>query len=40
MKMADNSPVWHPFTQHDLGDQIPLIARGEGARRYDADDHN
>lgn len=31
------SPVWHPFTQHGLGDPIPLIARGEGARLYDAD---
>jgi adenosylmethionine-8-amino-7-oxononanoate aminotransferase len=37
MKMADNSPIWHPFTQHGLGDPIPLIARGEGARLYDAD---
>ena len=25
------SPVWHPFTQHGLGEAIPLIARGEGA---------
>ncbi len=31
------SPIWHPFTQHGLGDPIPLIARGEGARLYDAD---
>jgi adenosylmethionine-8-amino-7-oxononanoate aminotransferase len=31
------SPIWHPFTQHGLGDTIPLIARGEGARLYDAD---
>lgn len=25
------SPVWHPFTQHGLGDPIPLVERGEGA---------
>jgi len=31
------SPIWHPFTQHGLGDPIPLIARGDGARLYDAD---
>jgi adenosylmethionine-8-amino-7-oxononanoate aminotransferase len=31
------SPIWHPFTQHGLGDPIPLIARGEGARLYDAE---
>jgi len=25
------SPVWHPFTQHALGTEPPLIAKGEGA---------
>lgn len=30
------SPIWHPFTQHGLGDAIPLIARGDGARLYEA----
>lgn len=30
------SAVWHPFTQHGLGDDIPLITRGEGSRLYDA----
>jgi len=25
------SPVWHPFTQHGLGEPIPEIARAEGA---------
>lgn len=25
------SPVWHPFTQHGLGEPVPLVARGEGA---------
>ncbi|MBJ7441701.1 MAG: adenosylmethionine--8-amino-7-oxononanoate transaminase [Sphingopyxis sp.] len=37
MTADPTSPVWHPFTQHGLGDPIPLIARGEGARLYDAD---
>lgn len=31
------SPVWHPFTQHGLGEPIPLIDRAQGARLYDAD---
>jgi adenosylmethionine---8-amino-7-oxononanoate aminotransferase len=35
--MTKTSPIWHPFTQHGLGDAIPLIARGEGARLYDAE---
>lgn len=34
--MAAHSPIWHPFTQHGLGDLIPLIARSYGARLYDA----
>ena len=34
---SNGSPVWHPFTQHGLGDPIPLIARAEGARLYDAE---
>lgn len=25
------SPVWHPFTQHGLGEPVPLVSRGEGA---------
>ena len=25
------SPIWHPFTQHGLGEPIPEIARAEGA---------
>ncbi|WP_439567467.1 adenosylmethionine--8-amino-7-oxononanoate transaminase [Sphingopyxis sp.] len=37
MTQSPTSPVWHPFTQHGLGDPIPLIARGEGARLYAAD---
>ncbi|GGB62817.1 adenosylmethionine--8-amino-7-oxononanoate transaminase [Blastomonas aquatica] len=31
------SPVWHPFTQHGLGEDIPLIARGQGAVLHGAD---
>ena len=34
------SPVWHPFTQHGLGDPIPLIARGDGARLYDVQNNH
>ncbi|MBB6425408.1 adenosylmethionine--8-amino-7-oxononanoate transaminase [Sphingopyxis sp. JAI128] len=30
------SPVWHPFTQHGLGDPIPLISRTKDAKLYDA----
>lgn len=25
------SPVWHPFTQHGLGEAIPQVARADGA---------
>ncbi|WP_380872688.1 adenosylmethionine--8-amino-7-oxononanoate aminotransferase BioA [Sphingomonas sp. DBB INV C78] len=31
------SPVWHAFTQHGLGEEIPLIDRAEGATLYGAD---
>lgn len=31
------SPIWHPFTQHGLGEPIPLIARAEGASLYTAE---
>ncbi len=31
-----SSPVWHPFTQHGLGEPIPRIERASGARLYDA----
>jgi adenosylmethionine---8-amino-7-oxononanoate aminotransferase len=31
------SPVWHPFTQHGLGEPIPLVERSEGAAIYTAD---
>ena len=32
-----SSPVWHPFTQHGLNEEIPLISRAEGAALYAAD---
>ncbi|RYE04126.1 MAG: adenosylmethionine--8-amino-7-oxononanoate transaminase [Sphingomonadales bacterium] len=31
------SPVWHPFTQHGLGEPIPLVERSEGAALYTVD---
>ncbi|MCC2976072.1 adenosylmethionine--8-amino-7-oxononanoate transaminase [Sphingomonas sp. PL-96] len=31
------SPVWHPFTQHGLGEPIPLVTRAEGAVLHTAD---
>ncbi|ATY31960.1 adenosylmethionine--8-amino-7-oxononanoate transaminase [Sphingomonas psychrotolerans] len=34
--MSD-SPVWHPFTQHGLGEPIPQVVRAEGAALYTAD---
>lgn len=32
-----HSPVWHPFTQHGLGEPIPLVTRAEGAVLHTAD---
>ena len=34
--MSD-SPVWHPFTQHGLGEPIPLVTHAEGATLHTAD---
>ena len=31
------SPIWHPFTQHGLGEPIPTVRRAEGAAFYTAD---
>jgi len=31
------SPVWHPFTQHGLGEPIPLVMHAEGAALHTAD---
>jgi adenosylmethionine-8-amino-7-oxononanoate aminotransferase len=32
-----SSPVWHPFTQHGLGEPIPLVSHAEGAALFTAD---
>jgi adenosylmethionine-8-amino-7-oxononanoate aminotransferase len=32
-----NSPIWHPFTQHGLGEPIPLVTHGEGAALFTQD---
>jgi adenosylmethionine-8-amino-7-oxononanoate aminotransferase len=32
-----SSPVWHPFTQHGLGEPIPLVDRAEGALLHTRD---
>jgi adenosylmethionine-8-amino-7-oxononanoate aminotransferase len=34
--MSD-SPVWHPFTQHGLGEPIPRVVHGEGAALWTDD---
>ncbi len=35
--MSRASPIWHPFTQHGLGEPIPLVERAEGAVLHTAD---
>ncbi len=35
--MSVRSPVWHPFHQHGLGEDIPLVERAEGAVLHTAD---
>ncbi len=32
-----DSPVWHPFTQHGLGEAIPMVTHAEGATIYTTD---
>lgn len=32
-----NSPIWHPFTQHGLGEPIPLVVHAEGAALFTQD---
>jgi|GEM_PF-5067265 len=32
-----SSPVWHPFTQHDLNEPIPQIVRTQGVALHTAD---
>jgi len=34
---VSGSPIWHPFTQHGLGEPIPLVTRSEGAALFTAD---
>jgi len=31
------SPIWHPFTQHGLGEPIPLVTHAEGAILHTVD---
>ena len=31
------SPIWHPFTQHGLGEPIPLVTHAEGAALFTSD---
>lgn len=31
------SPIWHPFTQHGLGEPIPEVAQAEGAALFTKD---
>jgi len=31
------SPVWHPFTQHGLGEPIPTVTHAEGAALFTSD---
>lgn len=31
------SPIWHPFTQHGLGEPIPLVTHADGAALFTAD---
>jgi len=32
-----SSPIWHPFTQHGLGEPIPLVTHAEGAALFTSD---
>jgi len=32
-----NSAIWHPFTQHGLGEPIPLVTHAKGAALHTAD---
>ncbi|MBN9598371.1 MAG: adenosylmethionine--8-amino-7-oxononanoate transaminase [Afipia sp.] len=37
MTRRSTSPIWHPFTQHALHDEMRWIVRGRGAYLYTAD---
>jgi adenosylmethionine-8-amino-7-oxononanoate aminotransferase len=34
---VSESPIWHPFTQHGLGEPIPRVTHAEGAALYTED---
>jgi len=34
---VSGSPIWHPFTQHGLGEPIPLVTHASGAILHTAD---
>jgi len=38
MTRAGKSPIWHPFTQHALQDEMTKVVRGKGAYLFTADD--
>ncbi|WP_076861846.1 adenosylmethionine--8-amino-7-oxononanoate transaminase [Bradyrhizobium mercantei] len=37
MALNKRSPIWHPFTQHALQDELIKIVRGDGAYLYTSD---
>jgi adenosylmethionine---8-amino-7-oxononanoate aminotransferase len=37
MTIKTKSPIWHPFTQHALQDEMTKVVRGEGAYLYAKD---
>ncbi|MET4024104.1 adenosylmethionine--8-amino-7-oxononanoate transaminase [Bradyrhizobium sp. S3.2.12] len=37
MTTKPKSPIWHPFTQHALQDEMTKVVRGQGAYLYTAD---
>src|SRR5258708_11248194 len=37
MMLNRKSPIWHPFTQHALQEEMTMVARGERAYLYTAD---
>ncbi|MET4072143.1 adenosylmethionine-8-amino-7-oxononanoate aminotransferase [Bradyrhizobium sp. S3.2.6] len=37
MTTKPKSPIWHPFTQHALQDEMTKVVRGQGAYLYSAD---
>lgn len=40
LEALDQSLIWHPFTQEQTANRPLLMARGEGAYLYDANDHS